>query len=65
MKYNYFCSPKKSFRAIFNNRLTNNVMDLSPVRQNCKKLRIRQIFYHSLKEHPLFCNFAKFGCKIF
>ena len=39
-------------------------MDLSPFRQNLEKLRTRQIFYHSLKEHPLFSKFAKFGCKI-
>ena len=25
MKHNYFCSPKKSFSAIFNNSLTNKV----------------------------------------
>ena len=40
------------------------LMDLSPFRQNFVKLRTRQIFYHSLKEHPLFSKFPKFGCKI-
>ena len=39
-------------------------MDLSPFRRSFEKIRTRQLFYHSLKDHPMFSKTAKFGCQI-
>ena len=39
-------------------------MDLSPIRQNFEKIRNRQKFHNSLKEHPTFTKIAKFGCEM-
>ena len=40
------------------------VMDLSPFRQNFEKNRNRQKYHHTLKEHPTFTNIAKFRCEM-
>ena len=41
-----------------------DLMDLSPIRQNFEKIRNRQKFHNSLKEHPTFTKIAKFGCEM-
>ena len=35
-----------------------------PFRRNFEKNRNRQKYHHSLKEHPTFTKFAKFGCEM-
>ena len=42
-----------------------HVRDLPPFRCNFEKNRTRQMFYHSLKEHPIFRKIAKFVCEVF
>ena len=35
-------------------------MDLLPLKQNFEKIQNRLIFYHGLKENPIFSKTAKF-----
>ena len=39
-------------------------MDLSPFTWNFEKIKNRQKYYRSLKEHPKFSKIAEFGCEM-
>ena len=45
-------------------QLNNETMNLSPFRRNFKKIRSSKIFYHSLKERPIFSKIAKYHWNI-